>query len=176
MTDTILRIWSRIETVLIGLLVLCALFTFMGGAAVRVLTPQHAVDWADEVALYFIVWASVIAGSTLAAEGRHINTEIIVGGLSDRKRRAAAGFTFALTLVFCAVMAWLGWEAFEFSRMLDDRSASSLRTPQAWFLFLALPTGMGLMVLKMILLAFAGRGITTSPEPAETADFTKKAE
>lgn len=164
MIDRILHLWSRLETVLIGLLVLCALFTFMGGAAVRVLAPQHAVDWADEVALYFIVWASIIAGSVLAAEGRHINTEFITGALPPRWTKAAAIFTFALTLAFCAVMAWYGWQAFEFSKMLDDRSGSSLRTPQAWFLFLALPVGMALMVAKMLLLAVKGRGITTAPE------------
>lgn len=164
MIDTLLKAWSRLETVLIGLLVLCALFTFMGGAAVRVLAPQHAVDWADEVALYFIVWASIIAGSVLAAEGRHINTEIVTGALPARWQKAAAIFTFVLTLAFCATMAWYGWEAFEFSKMLDDRSGSSLRTPQAWFLFLALPVGMALMVAKMLLLASKGRGITTEPE------------
>ena len=96
MIDRFLKAWSRLETVLIGLLVLCALFTFMGGAVVRVLAPQHAVDWADEVALYFIVWASIIAGSVLAAEGRHINTEIVTGALPARWQKAAAIFTFAL--------------------------------------------------------------------------------
>jgi len=80
MIDRILTIWSRIETALIGLLVLCALATFLGGAAVRVLAPQHAVDWAEEIALYFIIWATALAGSTLAAEGRHINTEIALSG------------------------------------------------------------------------------------------------
>ncbi|MCB1390920.1 MAG: TRAP transporter small permease [Rhodobacteraceae bacterium] len=164
MLSRFLTIWSRVETVLIGILVLCALATFMGGAAVRVLAPRHAIDWADEVALYFIVWATVIAGSTLAAEGRHISTEIVVGGLSRRWRRAAALLTGALTLAFCAAMLRYGWEGFAFSRMLDDRSGSSLRAPQAWFLFLALPVGMALMVIRIVLLAIAGRGITSAPE------------
>ncbi|MCW1932870.1 TRAP transporter small permease [Pararhodobacter zhoushanensis] len=164
MLERLLSIWSRIETVLIGTLVLCALFTFMGGAALRVLAPQHAVDWADEVALYFIVWATALGGSVLAAEGRHINTEILVTGLPPHLRRAAVLFTGALTLAFCAAMFWFGWEAFEFSKMLDDRSASSLRTPQAWTLFLALPVGMGLMALRIVLLAIVGRGITTAAE------------
>lgn len=164
MIERILAIWSRIETALIGVLVLCALATFMGGAAVRVLAPRLAVDWADEVALYFIVWATAIAGSVLAAEGRHINTEIMLGGLSTRNRRLVTLFTGALTLGFCTAMTWYGWEAFRFSQMLDDRSGSSLRTPQSWALFLALPIGMGLMVLRVTLLALTGRGITTAAD------------
>ena len=162
MIDRILTIWSRIETALIGLLVLCALATFMGGAAVRVLAPQHAVDWAEEVALYFIIWATALAGSTLAAEGRHINTEIAVAGLRPGARHAVTLVTGTLTLAFCSAIAWYGWEAFQFSLMLDDRSGSSLRVPQAWALFLALPVGMGLLVLRIVLLALTGRGITGS--------------
>ena len=160
MIDRILTIWSRIETALIGLLVLCALATFMGGAAVRVLAPQHAVDWAEEIALYFIIWATALAGSTLAAEGRHINTEIALSGLRPPARRAVTLATGVLTLAFCAAVAWYGWEAFRFSLMLDDRSASSLRVRQAWALFLALPLGMGLLVVRILLLALTGRAIT----------------
>lgn len=162
MLDRILSIWSRIETIVIGLLVLAALATFMGGAVLRHVSPRNSVDWADEVALYFIVWASVLAGSVLAAERRHINTEILLGGLSDSARRALGLAVGLLTLAFCATMAWYGWKAYLFSDMLDDRSGSSLRTPQSWALFLALPVGMGLMVAKMIVLALAGRGITAS--------------
>lgn len=160
MLDRILSLWSRVETVLIGILVLCALFTFLGGAAVRVVAPWHAVDWADEVALYFIVWATALAGSVLAAEGRHINTEIVVGTLSGTPRRAVALLVWAITLAFCVAMTWFGWEAYEFSAMLDDRSGSSLRAPQSWTLFLALPVGLGLMVLRILLLALQGRDIT----------------
>ena len=162
MLERILSIWSRIETIVIGLLVLAALATFMGGAVLRHASPRNSVDWADEVALYFIVWASVLAGSVLAAERRHINTEILLGGLSDRARRALGLAVGLLTLGFCAAMAWYGWKAYLFSDMLDDRSGSSLRTPQSWALFLALPVGMALMVLKMLMLALAGRGLTAS--------------
>mgnify|MGYP001203974720 CR=1 FL=1 len=164
MLDRILTLWSRIETVVIGILVLCALFTFMGGAAVRVLAPRHSVDWADEVALYFIVWATALAGSVLAAEGRHINTEILISTLSPRWRRAAVIFTSGLTLAFVVAITWYGWEAFEFSKMLDDRSGSSLRTPQAWTLFLALPVGMGLLAIRIVLLALRGRAITMTTD------------
>lgn len=170
MLDRILTIWSRVETVIIGILVLAALFTFLGGAAVRVIAPRLAVDWADEVALYFIIWGTLLAGSVLAAEGRHINTEIIVGLLRPPVRRAVAIAVGALTLVFCAIVTWYGWEAYQFSRMLDDRSGSSLRTPQSWALFLALPVGMGLLCLRIVLLAIQGRGITHAGHEAPDPD------
>lgn len=160
MLDRFLHVWSRVETVIIGILVLAALFTFLGGAALRVFTPQHAVDWADEVALYFIIWGTLIAGSVLAAERRHISAEVVVATLPPGPRRIVAVGIGVLTLGFCAIVAWYGWEAYEFSRMLDDRSGSSLRTPQSWALFLPLPIGMTLLCVRIVLLAIQGRGIT----------------
>ena len=164
-TERILAVWSRIETVLIGILVLLSLATFLGGAALRTLAPSYAVDWAEEVSLYFVIWATVLSGSVLAAEGRHINTEIVTGLLPPGARRAVGIATAALTLGFCVAMAVFGWQAFEFALLLDERSGSSLRTPQAWTVFLALPVGMGLIVLRIALLAASGRGITPVAEP-----------
>ena len=170
MLDRILHIWSRVETVIIGIFVLAALFTFLGGAALRVMAPALSVDWADEVALYFIIWGTLLAGSVLAAEGRHINTEIVVNLLPARGRRLVGIGVGAVTLGFCLVVTWYGWEAYEFSRMLDDRSGSSLRTPQSWALFLALPVGMGLLCLRIVLLALQGRGITQSAHDLPDTD------
>lgn len=162
--DRILTLWSRIETAAIGLLVLAALVTFLGGAALRVFAPRWAIDWADEVALYLIIWGTLIAGSVLAAEQRHIHTEILVSQFPHRLRRLTAIAMGGLTLGFCMVMAWYGWEAFTFSLLLDDRSGSSLRTPQAWALFLPLPLGMGLLTMKILLLVLAGHSITAPEE------------
>jgi TRAP-type C4-dicarboxylate transport system permease small subunit len=172
MIDRILTFWSRIETALIGVLVLISLAVFLGGAAVRALAPQHAVDWAEEVSTYFIIWATVISGSVLAAEGRHISTEIVTGALPPGPRRAIAVAMLLLTLGFCLAMTVYGWQAFRFTQMLDERSGSSLRTPQSWAVFLALPVGMALIVLRLCLLALVGRGATSpddSPRPGRGA-------
>ena len=156
MIDRILRIWSRVETVLIGLLLLAALTIFIGGAVVRALSPADAVDWAEEVAIYCIIWATVLSGSVLIYERRHISTEIVVGLLPEKGRQVLAFLAMLLTLGFCAVMAWYGYEAVEFALMLDERSGSTLRVPQAWAVFLALPVGMALMVVRLLLMLLAG--------------------
>lgn len=157
MIESIMRIWTRIDTILIGTLILAALAIFLGGAAVRVFAPIHAVDWAEEVSLYCIVWATVLSGSSLVAEGRHISTELFVSALSPAWQRAVGWFVTLLIVGFCGVMAWYGWKAFGFALLLDERSASSLRTPQAYALFLALPVGMVLILGRMALMIIAGK-------------------
>ena len=41
--------------------------------------------------------------------------------------------------------------------LLDERSASSLRTPQAYAVFLALPVGMALILARIAILLLVGR-------------------
>ncbi len=157
MIQKILNIWSRIETILIGLLVIGAITVFLSGMLIRIFAPMNAIDWADEVAIYCIIWATVLSGSVLASEGRHINAEIVVAALPARAQKVLGLVVFALVAGFCIAITIFGWQAYEFANMLDERSATSLRTPQGFAGFLALPVGMGLIVLRMVLLAFQGR-------------------
>lgn len=153
----ILKVWTALETVAIGCMIFAALAVFLWGAAVRALAPARAVDWAEEVALYFIIWATMLSGSVLAAEGRHINTEVFTSGLpAGVQRWLRRGLTLVM-LGFCAAMLHFGLQAYHFAILLDERSGSSLRTPQSWAVFLALPVGMGLIIGRMVLLILAGQ-------------------
>lgn len=157
MIDRILKIWSRIETVLIGILILAALAVFLGGAGLRVVSPANAVDWAEEVSLYLVIWATMLCGSSLVAEGRHIHTEVFVATLGPHIRQILGWAMTALSTGFCVAVLVYGWQAYQFAGMLDERSASSLRTPQDWAVFLPLPLGMALIVGRVGLMVLAGR-------------------
>jgi TRAP-type C4-dicarboxylate transport system permease small subunit len=157
MINRILAAWTRIEAVLIGLLLLAALVVFLGGAALRTLAPLHSVDWAEEVALYGIIWATALAGASLVAEGRHINTEVFLSMLPPSLRVVIGWAMTVLSVGFCVAMMVYGWQAFEFALLLDERSASSLRVEQGWAVFLALPVGMALIIGRVGLMLVAGQ-------------------
>ncbi|MGH1330045.1 MAG: TRAP transporter small permease [Paracoccaceae bacterium] len=156
MINRILIIWTWVETLLIGLLILAALGSFMGGALLRAIAPMHAVDWAEEVSLYFIIWATVLSGSVLVAERRHIATEIFISMLPTAWQRFMGWAMTLLTIGFCAAMAIYGWQAYEFALLLDERSASTLRAPQGPLVFLALPVGMMLILGRVFLMLLQG--------------------
>ncbi|MBV7407393.1 TRAP transporter small permease [Maritimibacter sp. DP1N21-5] len=157
MIPRILKIWSRVEAVLIGLLLIISLAIFLGGGALRVFAPSLAIDWATEVSLYFIIWATTIAGAAIVAEGRHIHTEVFVATLAPGPRRVLAWAMTILSIGFVAVMLIYGWQAFDFALLLDERSGSSLRTPQGYAVFLALPVGMALMLIRIALMLLNGQ-------------------
>jgi TRAP-type C4-dicarboxylate transport system permease small subunit len=144
--------WNRIEIGVIGALVIAALIVFLYGSLTRTAAPSYAPDWAEEVTIYLIVWATLLSGGILAAERNHVSAQIAGRLLPPRFERYLRIGVELLALAFCALMAWLGVRAVLFADMLDERSASTLQAPQAWALYLALPAGMLLIVVRVLVL------------------------
>jgi TRAP-type C4-dicarboxylate transport system permease small subunit len=144
--------WQRIETFVIGVLVVLALGVFLFGSFARTFAPALAVDWSEEVTIYLIVWATLLSGGTLTADRGHVSAQIFVHHLSARARRRLQIGIDVLMLAFCCLMAWLGIEGVLFAQMLDERSASTLQAPQAWVLYLALPVSMALIAVRVVVL------------------------
>ncbi|WP_238367439.1 TRAP transporter small permease [Mesobacterium pallidum] len=157
MITRILSIWSRLETILIGVLLLIALAIFLFGGALRLVSPTNAIDWATEVSIYFIIWATVLAGAAIVQDNRHLQTEVFVQMLSPGTRKIMAWAMTILSIGFCAVILVYGWQAYEFANLLDERSGSSLRTPQGFAVFLALPVGMALILIRVTLMLLNGQ-------------------
>lgn len=144
--------WRHIERTIIGLLVVLAIGIFLYGSLARSFAPAFAVDWTEEVTIYLIIWATLLSGGTLAADRDHVSAQIVVHLLSERARRNLRIGVDMLTLAFCGLVLWLGVQGVKFAHMLDERSASTLQAPQAWVLYLALPVGMLLIVIRVALL------------------------
>jgi TRAP-type C4-dicarboxylate transport system permease small subunit len=149
--------WRRLETGVIGVLVVLALGIFLFGSLARSFMPAFAIDWSEEVTIYLIVWATLLSGGTLASERAHVSAEILSQWLPPRARRYVQTGTDCLMLGFCGLVFWLGLQAVMFAHGLDERSASTLQAPQAWVLYLALPTGMLLIAVRVVMLLFDRR-------------------
>ncbi len=175
MIETFMRRWTQVETVLVGLLLIGALGVFLWGTVLRYFSPANAIDWAEEVAAYCIIWATVISGSALMHEKRHITADILVRQLPSAAGRLVALLTMLLTLAFCIAMAWYGWEATRFAVMLDERSGSTLRTPMAYAVFLALPVGMSLMIIRLVLMLISGHRNISAEEDLTVPDDIRQA-
>jgi TRAP-type C4-dicarboxylate transport system permease small subunit len=141
----------RVETVLIGSLVLAAIALYLYGAATRVLAPALTPDWAEEVTIYLVLWSTLLTGRRLTSERAHISAQVIEHLVPPRARRWLEAAVGLLTLAFCAVMMWLGIEGTRFVHGLDERSATTLQMPQAWAVDLALPIAMALILVGLVM-------------------------
>jgi len=149
--------WRRLETFAIGGLVVLALGVFLYGSLTRSFAPALAVDWSEEVTIYLIVWATLLSGGTLTSDRGHVSAEMFVHLVPPRVRRCLHIGIDVLMLAFCILVCWLGIEGVLFAHMLDERSASTLQAPQAWVLYLALPVGMFLIAVRVVLLLLPNR-------------------
>src|SRR5690606_7885890 len=113
--------------------------------------PSLAIDCAEEVTIYPIVWATLLSGGTHTADRAHVSAEIRLHRWWARARRYPRTSIDVLMLACCGLMLWLGVKGVLFAHMLDERSASTLQAPQAWVLYLALPAGMLLIAVRIAL-------------------------
>ena len=143
------RAWDAIERTLVGLLGLCALVIGVVQVTGRYLTPQHAISYGEEVIVYLVIWAIMVASSQLVRNDGHVRPDVVLRLVGPRWQRWIEAFNCVVALVFCGALVWYGWQIVGTAMLLDERSSTDLRFPM-WLYYLALPTGGGLMFLRYL--------------------------
>lgn len=138
---------DRLDAILVGGFGLGALMLASVNVTLRSLAPQFAIEWADEVQVYLIVWAVCISFSAITAANRHIRADLFVGMMPGWLQKSLGFFSDALGLFISAILAWfaflVAYETWDFG----DVSTTTLRFP-LWIYAASLPFGMGLMALR----------------------------
>ena len=80
--------WQRFEAAVIGALVVLALGLFLFGSLARSFAPSLAIDWSEEVAIYLIVWATLLSGGAITAERGHVSANMLGHLLSPLRNGA----------------------------------------------------------------------------------------
>jgi TRAP-type C4-dicarboxylate transport system permease small subunit len=155
--EKVRQYWQRFEAAIIGVLVVLALAIFLYGSLARSFAPALAIDWSEEVTIYLIAWATLLSGGAITADRAHVSANMLGHLLTPLAQRRLQISIDVVVLGFCGLMFWLGIEGVLFAHMLDERSASTLQAPQAWVLYLALPSGMLLIVARLALSLFLDR-------------------
>lgn len=142
-----LRIWDRIELIVIGTIGAITLVLSLYEMLVRYFAPAFAPDWSSELVVYLVVWGVFISTSLLAGRGRHVRVDLFIRLLPPNAQRLLEVFNSLAALIFCLLLVWYGWKVVELGQLLDERSASSMRFPM-WLYYLCLPVGGTLMSLR----------------------------
>ncbi len=144
------RIWGEVEDWAIGVCSIGALALVCFEVLARYFIPSILPDWGAEVIIYLMVTAILIAGSPLVMSGRHIRADLLVRKLPRRLHALVEFANLLVGLLYCALIAKLGWDVVAFAQALDTRSDSSLLFPQ-WIFYLALPLAFALMAARYLL-------------------------
>jgi TRAP-type C4-dicarboxylate transport system permease small subunit len=108
-----------------------------------------SLAWAEEVSRYMMIWLSFLAAGLALREGAHIAVETLPDSLPRVLAIPLRAVAVLLVAGFVALMLWLGWEYAQFAMM---QRTPVLRLPVG-YIYLAVPIGMGLMLVHLLLVA-----------------------
>jgi C4-dicarboxylate transporter DctQ subunit len=149
-TAIVLHWWDRIEETLVGLLGLIALVIGLLQVIGRYLDPERAISYAEEVIVYLIIWAIMIASSQLVRRDGHVRPDLVLRLLPPRVLRLVEIFNCLVAAVFCAALVWYGYEIVDTSLLIYETSSTDLQFPM-WIYYLALPVGSALMLVRYLM-------------------------
>lgn len=109
---------------------------------------ESPIDWGLELSIFLLVIATFMsAGYTQLARG-HVTIEVLDHLLSARANRWRYLVGDALSLVFCAFVAWNAWEFFK-EALEDGRVTESTWAPKLWIPYLFMAIGMSALSLQL---------------------------
>lgn len=163
-------IWrERLETIVIGMLLGGAIGLVVYTALIRYIHPRMAPTFTDEVTVYAVMWAVMIAWGGVSHSRNHVRADLVLHVMTPLMRHLAeiaanlVGFAFALFLGWYGYL--IAYEAWDFG----DLSPTNIRFP-LWIYYAALPIGALLMAIGHLRVAIAlilGDPADTQPSRGE---------
>ena len=141
---------KTIESIGAAALILAALVLFLFGMVTRWLDTSIAGGWVEEVTIYLVTWASLLAAASAVALNEHIRADFFLRLIGPDLRYAADILASLTGLVYCVIMTWLGYLVVEFAIAWDERGSTILQIPRAYF-YSALPVSLGFCALRYVL-------------------------
>jgi C4-dicarboxylate transporter DctQ subunit len=145
-----MKLWDRVEQTLVGLLGLAALLVGLWQVIGRYADPAGAISYAEEVIVYFLIWAVMIVSSQLVRRDGMVRPDLVLRMLPPAVARWVEMFNCVVAIVFTAALVWYGWEIVDTSLLIDERSATDLQFPM-WIYYTALPVGGALMAVRYVI-------------------------
>lgn len=145
-----MKVWNRIELLLIGVLGALALTVGTFQVIGRYVNKSFAFIYGEEVVVYLTVWAVFLASSQLVRTDGHVRPDVILRLLPPQGQRWVEAFNCCVAIAFCAGLAYCGFEVADVARSLDERSITGLEFPM-WIYYSAILTGAVLMLLRYII-------------------------
>jgi C4-dicarboxylate transporter DctQ subunit len=145
-----MRAWNFVERALIGILGALALAVGAYQVIGRYIDQRIAFPYGDEVVVYLTVWAVFVASSQLVRTDGHVRPDLVLRLLPPHVQRWVEAFNCCVALVFCAGLAYCGFQIAQGSWELDERSITGLEFPM-WLYYASVMAGGGLMVLRYLI-------------------------
>ena len=145
-----LSLLKKVESAVLGAIMIMASFGYAFVVFVRILLPKlaPALAWVEEASLFLMI-VMVFLGLALGLEqGRHIAMSSLLQRLGEASRRKIKIILDLLGLAFSAYLVKIGFDITKFV-LQSGQISPTLGMSMAW-LYLAMPVGFGLLALRYL--------------------------
>ena len=139
---------SRIGGVFAILLLLGAVLVVTQMVFVRYVLAGSTI-WQTEFVTYSLIAATFIGSPYVLLHKGHVNVDLLQNAASPDGRRVMQFLSGILSIAFCSLLAWSGWEHFH-EALSNGWTTDTVWKLPLWIPLLPLPLGIGLLVLQYI--------------------------
>lgn len=105
--------------------------------------------WQTEFVIFSLVAATFIGSPYVLLVKGHVNVDLLPNYLGKTGRRILALIASGAGFVFCAVLAWKGYELFH-EALVNDWTTDTVWALPLWIPYTAMPIGIGLLALQYV--------------------------
>ena len=136
---------TRAEEV-VASLCLSAMIVIISVQVFRRYVLQSSLDWSEELARYFFIWAVYIGCSFATKEDRHLEVTILRHINKGRWAKQITAIAYILTILFCGCVTVWGTQMVFF--LINTGQKTQALEVRMFWIYIAIPLGMGLMCLR----------------------------
>lgn len=105
--------------------------------------------WEIEFSVFLTIMATFVGAAYGLKDGAHVNIDLVIRLLPTGVKRRLSIVTSILSLIFCVLIAWKGWEMW-WEAFSKGWKSESLWSPPLSIPYFFLPLGMTLLALQYI--------------------------
>jgi TRAP-type C4-dicarboxylate transport system permease small subunit len=139
---------NRVAYIFCGIAVLLSAFILTYEVIVRYVL-RVATIWEIEISVFLTIMATFIGAAYGLKDGAHVNIDLVTRLLPTSVQRKLSSVTSILSLIFCILIAWKGWEMW-WEAYSKGWVSESLWSPPLSIPYFFLPLGMTLLSLQYI--------------------------
>lgn len=149
----------KVENIFIGLLMLSATIILFVNIILRYFFDANTT-WAEEFIRYAFIYITFIGGAVCFSHGIHFGVDLFINLFNEKKQKFVQLYINMASIVFMALVTWLGIELVIFS--INSGQVTPSLGIELYWIYLAIPIGSLLSILHLIMntkLLFSKEGV-----------------
>jgi len=139
---------SRLCGVIAASMVLVSVVVVSQMVLVRYVLEESTI-WQTEFVTYLLIAATVVGSPYVLLTRGHVNVDLLPIYMSHKGRVVMALVAATVSFIFCAVLAWTGFE-FWYEAWDNGWRSDTIWEVRLWIPYLAMPVGFGILSLQYV--------------------------